>query len=1118
MPRDDSLDTRMKESVGVFHALGPRSHAPAGQPALRGPASTSLRKRQTAAGFPGRRLEASFTGYDEGEPSARAVRAQKLGGGAEDQLPSWSRAAEDPRSVPFPSRDPEREPRGPVGRHSYPVAGPPPAHRAPLPGSRVPSGLAAPDPAGDAHHGLPPRPHLTIPRLSRPGSPSRDGSWQPLPWRLSTVPEPVRSRPIGKDQRPAREAMKLRAQRERETRCPPCPPSPPRDIWDVGPRVAPYDPCPSDGARPFSGPDWPPEKSSREDALPGNSSRRCESLGPGTSPKDIELLLAEFQIPPLLSPLSDDDTPEGPRNPTPPRPVRGGKAFGTSNPANGSAVSPAGSSRPERALASSPEPGSSSVDSAKELKDSRIRPLHPARGEDAGPASELQAQSLIVPAQRQDSGRPSAPDSRARRPSWTRNETDSGLVPFSLPSAERAPLGPALRKPQPPAGAPMAHPDPLSVSRVESGLPAQDPAGGAPPRPPPSLAIRGSRSGAPSLDLSWQPLPWRLPTLPEPVSSLPIGEGQRPAREAMKLRAQREREIRCPPCPPSPPRDIWDVWPCLAPYDPVRSDGALPRCRAGSAPEQPNREDGLPRRSTGSLDSLAAQERETGPVTSPVDIEKALAELRILPLLSPLSEDESPGGPRTPKATGAVQAGKAREACTPGQGAAGLLPGSRGPERALAATRPASTSVDQANGLRELRTAPRRPPPRGGAVPECPRGTDVKPSTDADGYQAHAMHETRSSTRDKRAESLGQAQHSPLGANRDTKGPLQSEDERPGKEATGGRTRANRPKGSWGWSHVWAPRDGNADGCRPSPEEGNEPPLLDRPVEEKGKWRRPWRKRSRSREELSPQPGKRARGPLASHPQRSLEVSPGVASTGLGPCDLAAFRGGRGGSGGTRPPSQTPRLQVRSPEAAAPGKDSGQPAAPEVRFEKPDGSDEAQRSPPTRKSKHSRLALRCPLPAAGRPPLLPAPRAPPQPPAGPLSAEPAPLPGPRSHAQPRLPPPPQLPLPSSRPRAPVPIDFSSQPLPWRLPTVPGPVRSLPIPKDLRPVREAMKRRAQRAQTFLNQACKSWVHYLLTPDSWSLLLCLDLSLEAEPVATSCQLEVWKQHPESEVTQT
>ena len=39
---------------------------------------------------------------------------------------------------------------------------------------------------------------------------------QPIPWRKPNVPEPVMSKPITKEQRPEREAMKRKAQLERE--------------------------------------------------------------------------------------------------------------------------------------------------------------------------------------------------------------------------------------------------------------------------------------------------------------------------------------------------------------------------------------------------------------------------------------------------------------------------------------------------------------------------------------------------------------------------------------------------------------------------------------------------------------------------------------------------------------------------------------------------------------------------------------------------------------------------------------------------------------------------------------------------------------------------------------
>uniref|UniRef100_A0A8D2DQC2 DUF4629 domain-containing protein n=1 Tax=Sciurus vulgaris TaxID=55149 RepID=A0A8D2DQC2_SCIVU len=43
-------------------------------------------------------------------------------------------------------------------------------------------------------------------------------------------------------------------------------------------------------------------------------------------------------------------------------------------------------------------------------------------------------------------------------------------------------------------------------------------------------------------DFALQPIPWRRPNVPEPVISTPITEEQRPEREAMKKKVQRERE------------------------------------------------------------------------------------------------------------------------------------------------------------------------------------------------------------------------------------------------------------------------------------------------------------------------------------------------------------------------------------------------------------------------------------------------------------------------------------------------------------------------------------------------------------------------------------------------
>jgi hypothetical protein len=89
-----------------------------------------------------------------------------------------------------------------------------------------------------------------------------------------------------------------------------------------------------------------------------------------------------------------------------------------------------------------------------------------------------------------------------------------------------------------------------SVSQSASALPAPyktssctsfqwDPASSAvtkfqpPPKPQTQFLLQ---------DFSLQPIPWRKPNVPEPVMSSPITKEQRPEREAMKRKAQQERE------------------------------------------------------------------------------------------------------------------------------------------------------------------------------------------------------------------------------------------------------------------------------------------------------------------------------------------------------------------------------------------------------------------------------------------------------------------------------------------------------------------------------------------------------------------------------------------------
>ncbi|EHB13127.1 hypothetical protein GW7_14110, partial [Heterocephalus glaber] len=171
------------------------------------------------------------------------------------------------------------------------------------------------------------------------------------------------------------------------------------------------------------------------------------------------------------------------------------------------------------------------------------------------------------------------------------------LIPLSFPSPEKPPSRPVCRRPQPPASRQPTIAHPVQPAATDTAQPSQTAAGNTslmhpikpaqpvlnnasqarltwktqPGVPQPAVSKPASRATSPcsSLrrvpvatgltkqcsspplrhhpylieDFSRQRIPWREPSVPQPVLSTPITEEQRPEREAMKRQAQLEREL-----------------------------------------------------------------------------------------------------------------------------------------------------------------------------------------------------------------------------------------------------------------------------------------------------------------------------------------------------------------------------------------------------------------------------------------------------------------------------------------------------------------------------------------------------------------------------------------------
>ncbi|XP_007933080.1 uncharacterized protein C2orf78-like [Orycteropus afer afer] len=257
------LGMHMLESVQVFHALGKKNDKKTGLPSSRAMGNSSNTKDP-------RPSPAIKPWLDkEKRPEKTEVKAQKPDGGAENQyeLPPPGKVKLVP--LPFLTSDkpqPRPVPRRPQSLASHRPSGayPPrpgsvnstqptainPSRPAPASASCMgPTRPAQPISTSQARPGVtnPARPSIFQSVASRPApykkspctsfqrepapatvtkpqSPPKaqnqylleDFGFQPIPWRKPNVPEPVMSTPITEEQRPEREAMKRKAQRERE--------------------------------------------------------------------------------------------------------------------------------------------------------------------------------------------------------------------------------------------------------------------------------------------------------------------------------------------------------------------------------------------------------------------------------------------------------------------------------------------------------------------------------------------------------------------------------------------------------------------------------------------------------------------------------------------------------------------------------------------------------------------------------------------------------------------------------------------------------------------------------------------------------------------------------------
>nr|XP_003922893.2 uncharacterized protein C2orf78-like [Saimiri boliviensis boliviensis] len=268
-----SLGMHMLESVQVFHALGKKIDKKTGLSSSRtlGSSSNIQNPQPFSALQPW--LD---TRREEKGPDKTQVRAQKLDDNAEQECPSPSQNELPPpgkvKLVPLPFPTLDKPQAGSVSRRPHPPATHRPAVACPArPGSTNSAqstevNLSQPAPTntsltGPARPAQPISTNETQPGAANPNQPPiasqfaasrpapcetsscsspqrepvstavislqslpkpqnqfliQDFSLQPRPWRTPNISGPVMSTPITKEQRPEREAMKRKAQQERE--------------------------------------------------------------------------------------------------------------------------------------------------------------------------------------------------------------------------------------------------------------------------------------------------------------------------------------------------------------------------------------------------------------------------------------------------------------------------------------------------------------------------------------------------------------------------------------------------------------------------------------------------------------------------------------------------------------------------------------------------------------------------------------------------------------------------------------------------------------------------------------------------------------------------------------
>lgn len=252
----------MLESVQVFHALGKKTDKKirfASSHALGN--SSNLKDSQPSTAIkPWLETPCKGKGAEKTQ-----IKAQKPDGNAEKECPSSSQYELPPpgkvKLVPLPFPNLDKPQARPVPRRPQSLASHRPAMACPSqPGSTNSAQPTAANPSRPASASLPGPAKPGWPVVTNPTQPSvpqaagprpvpyktssctslqrepappavtkhqappkpqnqfllQDFCFQPIPWRKPNVPEPVMSKLITKEQRPEREAMKRKAQQERE--------------------------------------------------------------------------------------------------------------------------------------------------------------------------------------------------------------------------------------------------------------------------------------------------------------------------------------------------------------------------------------------------------------------------------------------------------------------------------------------------------------------------------------------------------------------------------------------------------------------------------------------------------------------------------------------------------------------------------------------------------------------------------------------------------------------------------------------------------------------------------------------------------------------------------------